>query len=377
MESLLFRKKRTNMRSGFVRWVTIGLLTICSLVLTMIALPDFSTIESIAMRDSHSSMTDFYERAEAHSGVALLDTTVTVIAIDDCSHDDIAKALDLVSASKPKSIGLDVIFYSLDNDSLLRASLKNASSFLTLPINVGEPLPSQSFANNDSLPDARFARVDLAQEHRSVPIRHYYLNVDDNPSFTKQLALTAGYDIHNLNETESIRYGAREFRVVNAIEMLKEENIPAEEFKDKIVLFGTVNDYNDMHYTPIDEDMPGVMVHAYSLSTLISGDPVKSLPPVVVYAVALLFTVATIWLSMWVADRPYSNLVSRIIPIGIIIIFIYICYHCYKAYNLYIDFTIVLAMTASGMLCYDIYTGVPSLIKTLCRKLSKNNEKFT
>ena len=155
--------------------------------------------------------------------------------------------------------------------------------------------------------------------------------------------------------------------------MLDEGFIPAEEINDKIVLIGTVNDNNDMHYTPIDNDMPGIMIHAYSLSTLISGKPVKSLPPYVIYSIALLSTFATIWLCMRVDNHPYSNLVSRIIPIGIIVIFIYICYHCYNTYNLYIDFTIVLAMTASGMLCYDIYTGVPSLIKALWRRFSKTN----
>ncbi|MDE6741300.1 MAG: hypothetical protein K2J58_03100, partial [Muribaculaceae bacterium] len=104
----------------------------------MIALPDFTTIDSYALQDNNSSMTDFYERAAAHSGTALLDTTVTVIAIDDCTHEDIAEVLDLVSDCLPKAIGLDVIFYSLDNDPQLKASLKNASSLLILPVNTGE-----------------------------------------------------------------------------------------------------------------------------------------------------------------------------------------------------------------------------------------------
>ncbi len=343
----------------------------CAFILTMIALPDYSTIDSYAQQDSQSSMTDFYERAAAHSGVALLDTTVTVIAIDDCSHDDIGEVLDLVSDCQPKAIGLDIMFYSLDNDSLLKASLKNTASLLTVPVNVGERLSSQSFINSDTLPDARFGRVDLAQEHRYVPIRHYFLSVDGKPSFVKQLAQSAGYDTRDLEETETLRYGAREFNVISAREMLDGGYIPAEKVTDKIVLIGTINDINDMHYTPIDNDMPGIMIHAYSLSTLISGTPVKSLPPYVIYTIALLFTIATIWLCMRVDNHPYANLVSRIIPLGIIVIFIYICYHCYNTKNLYVDFTIVLAMTASGMLCYDLYTGIPSLSKALWRRLSK------
>lgn len=364
-------KNRFKPTTNLARWLVIGLLSVCACLLTMIALPDFSAIESYALQDSNSSMTDFYERAAAHSGIAELDTTVTVIAIDDCSHDDIAEVLDLVSACQPKAIGLDVIFYSLDTDSLLKASLKNATSLLTLPVNVGERLPSQSFVNSDTLPAAKFGRVDLAQEHRSVPIRHYFMSVDNEPSFVKQLALSGGYDTRDIDETDPLRYGSREFNVISAREMLDEGYIPSDEINDKIVLIGTINDNNDMHYTPIDNDMPGIMIHAYSLSTLISGKPVKSLPLLLIYSIALLFTVATIWLCIRVDNYPFSNLVSRIIPMGIIVIFIYICYHCYNTYNLYIDFTIVLAMTASGMLCYDIYTGVPSLIRALWQRFSK------
>lgn len=358
------------MPAALTRWIKIGILTAFACLITIIALPDFSTTDTYALQDSKTSMTDFYERAAAHSGVTELDTTVTIVSIDFCSHDDIAEVLDLVRESQPKAIGLDVMFYSLDSDTLLKASLKRAASLLTLPINDGESLPSQSFVNKDTLTDARFGLADLAQENRSTPIRHYFLSVGSEPSFVKQLALAGGYDIRNLNETEPLRYGGKEFYTVNAREMLDEGYFNAEDFHDKIVLIGTTFDPADMHYTPIDNSMPGVQIHAYSLATLISGNPVKSMPLYIVYTIALLFTVATIWLCMRVEDHPYSNLVSRIIPLGIILIFIYISYHFYNSHNFYIDFTIVLAMTASGMLCYDLYTGVPSLMKALWQRLS-------
>lgn len=363
-------KTRFNMPKGLSKWLTIGMLTVCACLLTIIALPDFSTIETYALQDSNTSMTDFYERAAAHSGIAELDTNVTVVAIDDCSHDDIAEVLDMVNTCRPRAIGLDVLFYSLDNDTLLKAALKEAAPLLTLPLNDGERLPSQSFVNKDTLTDARFGLADLVQEHRSVPIRQYFLSVGSEPSFVKQLALAAGYDIHDLNETEPLRYGAKEIYTVSAREMLDEGYFSTEDFHDKIVLIGTTNDPADQHYTPIDHSMPGVTIHAYSLATLISGNPVKSMPIWVLYTIALLFTAATIWLCMRVEDHPYSNLVSRIIPLGIILLFIYISYHCYNSNNCYIDFTIVLAMTASGMVCYDLYTGVPSLIKAFWRRLS-------
>lgn len=366
--------RKVKLPSGVVRWIEICMLTACAWVLTVMALPDYSSIEEYALQDSHTSMTDFYERAAAHSGVADLDTNVTIISIDNCTHDEIAEILDMVGECEPKAIGLDVIFYSLDNDTLLKDALKQAAPILTVPVNVGERMPSEAYINQDTLPEIKFGRAELAQELRGVPIRHYYLSVDGEASFVKQISLTAGYEIPDLEESETLRYGAREFNVVEARQMLDQDYIPIEDIQDKIILIGTINDPNDMHYTPIDNDMPGTMIHAYALSTLLSGRPVESFPTIPTYLIAMLFTAITIWLCLRVDNKPYANLVSRIIPLAIILIFIYLCYHFYNKHNLYIDFTVVLAMSASGMVCFDLYTGVPSLLQAVWRKTFKRNQ---
>lgn len=350
----------------------IAVLTACACIITMLALPDFSSVTTFTDEYDHFCITDFYERAAAHSGVADLDSVITIISIDNCTHDEIAEVLDLTADCMPAAIGLDLLFYTLDNDHALKASLRNASPMLVLPVNVGEPLPSQAFINPDSLPLARYGRADLAQEHRGNPIRHYYLSVDSMPSFVAQTTSVAGYSIAERHAAEPLRYGSREFIIIDAKSMLDDMEIPAEDIYGKIVLIGTTHDINDIHYTPIDNDMPGVLIHAYALATLISNRPVRSLPPAVLYAIAFLFTAATIWLCMRVDERPYSNLVSRIIPLFIILIFIYISYHIYNRYSVYIDFTIVLTMTAAGILAYDLYTGIPAVVKAMHRRVSHN-----
>lgn len=42
-------------------------------------------------------------------------------------------------------------------------------------------------------------------------------------------------------------------------------------FKDKLVLLGTVSSIEDLQCTPVDRELPGLLVHAYTIATLLKG----------------------------------------------------------------------------------------------------------
>jgi adenylate cyclase len=81
-------------------------------------------------------------------------------------------------------------------------------------------------------------------------------------------------------------------RSVSAIDVI-EGRVPAGTFRDKAVVIGlAANGATDVKRTPLDSDMPGVEVQANALDTMLRGEPLRDVAPVVDILAILLLAAA-------------------------------------------------------------------------------------
>jgi class 3 adenylate cyclase len=90
-------------------------------------------------------------------------------------------------------------------------------------------------------------------------------------------------------------------------------------FKDKIVLLGYITDYVDVHSTPLGYRLPGVIVHAITIETLLSGtalEPVGTNSDILIIALLCI-----LGLSISVRTRPLPALALTFIAMAAFVVF--------------------------------------------------------
>jgi adenylate cyclase len=251
---------------------------------------------------------------------------IVIVMIDESSFQELnlqwpfpralhGKLIDRISADRPLVIGLDLIFesdsrYGPEDDEALGAAIARAGNVvLGLAVAEDEQLvvtergrqrgPRREVTNMP-LPVIREKAAALgpfnvapdADSHvRRVPIRvrvpdpntsyewwlgfdaqlHRYLSAAGFP--TKPLPNVGEILVNfggRLTDFERVPY----YRVVN-------DELPAGQFRDKIVLIGPTSEIlHDVFATAFAAggDMPGVVIHANALETLIRGDRIREVP---------------------------------------------------------------------------------------------------
>jgi adenylate cyclase len=254
---------------------------------------------------------------------------IVIVTIDESSFQELnlqwpfpralhGKLIDRISADRPLVIGLDVIFdsdsrYGPQDDQALGAAIARAGNVvLGLAVSEDEQLvvvergkaigPKREVVNMP-LPviRERAAAVgpfnvppDPDSHVRRVPIRvrvpdpntryEWWLAFD--AQLHRQLT-AAGFPTKPLPNVGEIlvNFGARltDFERVSYYRVVNGE-IPAGQFRDKIVLIGPTSEIlHDVFATAFAAggDMPGVVIHANALETLIRGDRIREVPKLV------------------------------------------------------------------------------------------------
>jgi CHASE2 domain-containing sensor protein len=99
-------------------------------------------------------------------------------------------------------------------------------------------------------------------------------------------------------------------RRVSAIDVL-DGRVPASEFRDKAVVIGVVTPAaNDMHRTPIDDDMPGAEVQADAIGTMLDGSPLRDVPPLVNIALIALLACVPVAAALWWSTPVVAGVVA-------------------------------------------------------------------
>ncbi len=316
---------------------------------------------------------DFYNMVADSRAECVLDDRVVIVPIDDCDRIAIRQLIEDVALCQPAAIGLDVFFqFPMEGDSLLLQTLRNTPNIvLSRGIdydegNEGSVMPAYLL---DSLPESQRGVVNLNVFHRYNVVRsfkpYYKTEGGSVPNFSVQLAKAAGRaDVENTmrehvqdSDDVIINYTSREFDVISPSQVLAR----VEDINGKIVLMGALEEMQDTYRTPVEEVMPGVMIHAYALSTILQDNYQTTMPKWGMNVLSILLCVVFVLVKIWLDNYRANDLLMRIFQIVVILLLIYLGSYLFVKHNFILELSQPLLIVALGLFALDVWKGVLAL----------------
>ena len=361
------------MSDTLYKWFKSLLSVSCALLLSLAAI--YGIIKCLsAVSDDYNDFDflDVYARVGDRTSVAKLSNDVVIVSIDDCSRDKIAQVIDAVNFCSPAAIGLDVFFiYPSDDDNLIN-SIKSCDR-IVLPLALGEECIKSYFYHEI---DAELGVINVASSSVFDIIRNYI------PVFRKDsieyrsmpmvLIEKAGFSIPEREPvSRHIWYPAVEFDVIEADELVDEYGLPVlsctGRIQNKIVLIGAMRDYGDLHRTPVDDEMPGMVLQGHIIDTLLHDRLIRETSVfwniLIAFIICLLFT----RLHLFLKDRldDIGEMLMHGLQLLLIYILLVIGVNLYLKHGLFIDFSITMMMLFLSFIVLSTINGMTYLFKKI------------
>lgn len=331
-------------------------------------------------------ITDIYAQAADSRPVRKLEDRIVLLDIGNAGREEIIDCFQTLSICEPKVVGVDINFaYPGDNDSLLIQAIKGLPKAV-LPLGV-ENVTDHSFSLSDkpffyeSEKDFKYGIINLPAEDEHASIREYAVNyrMDTGstiPSFAVAMAEegdsnAASELLKRGNPRESIDYASREFLRMSIDDLMENP----EKVTGRYVIVGADNEASDMHSTPINSYMSGMVIHAYSLSSLLDQCWFTTMPAWVdkVLAFTLCFMIIFTAVAFYGKLR---GLILRLLQIALLIATVWVGYTAYIDHAVICNFSHTLLMITFGLLALDIWNGIEALVQMAVSYYKKLKSKL-
>ena len=350
-------------------------ITVFAILLTVLMkygltpLSVFSPLE----KSADFQMSDLYQSVAESKPVHLESRDITIVSIDGCSRDSVLEAVNLISEYEPAAIGLDLFFTYPDKDNTYllntlkdRPNLVCAAKFERDEQGDTWHHAKQSFYE-DSI-DVTYGYVNLnASSHYDVvrSFTPYVLSESNDTLLTMPAQLAKMYNPQSYNillsrqgEMDTIAFDTKEFSVVSAREIIAGEVVDSLLAK-RIILVGDTGKIQDTFLSPLHSPMPGVMLHAYALQTILSGNYIDTTPNWLNWLIAIVLCVLLTSCNLWSKYR--RNIFVRIAQFVIIYLLIVIGCSYFNSHHVYIDFSVSILMIGFALVAFDIWFGFVAL----------------
>lgn len=277
------------MSKKLVRHIMVTLLAVAIMglfaIITVLAKP----LDPVKKALQDFSFTDIYYEILSEGATRDTSRVITIVDLTKLTRrSDIAQTLEDIESCKPKVIGLDCCFDNEGEDFEGNDSLINVASTYKNIIfakkmldwggdSIGWTKAIHSFFYD--MTDVKEGTVNMPRAlydrmKRRVPLFEKYEG-KLTPSFSTQVVNTfAGKDVLRGRTGElNINFSPTVFRVLQPSEVLKHPEL----IEDQIVLFGSMYEDADMHWTPLGK-IAGVELLAYGIQTLLLSKEIKYLP---------------------------------------------------------------------------------------------------
>lgn len=365
----------TRISKSLKNWLFALLATVVGFALSRVVLYGLTSLAAFASADDSTEInfTDIYDKVADRSSVRTLSEDVVIVSVDGCDRSRIATAIDAVSFMEPSAVGLDLFFIypSADDEDLIQAI--GGCRNMVLPITDGEtPLKSYFYP----LSGCSYGCVNMNASSSNDIVRDYIPMFDVGPDKVPCMAAALAEKISGgrmqAGQTPAkIWFPSVDFDVIEAEELVDEDGLPnleaEERIKDKVVLIGVVNDGSDMHRTPIAEEMPGIMIHAHILDTILHdrrmNEAREELNLVIAILCCLLFLRLHLFFKDWLDD--VGEMVMRIVQFVLIYVFLVLGVNLYVRHHCLVDFSMTLLMLGFSLTALSIMKGTVYLIKMI------------
>lgn len=346
-----------------------AVVTLLALLLSHVIIYDLTSVSFFSPMEKASDFrfSDFYTLVANDRAVRTLDPDVVIVAVDGCNRREIARTLDDIDFCAPAAVGLDIAFTapSDPDDDPLRDALA-ACENLVMPVVAYEDGASAVKSYYDSVvtPSGGFACVNIEGEAGSrATVRDFrpLFGSESSPLPSLPLALAALARpeaaetlMARGNADEAISYASREFNVIRHDSVID----CADLLEGRAVLVGKLSDAADMHSTPLGNFTPGILIHAYTLSTILSGDYTRRLTAAEVTLIAIAVCFLVSWINLRVGNTALGTFAVRSVQFLLLYCMIQAGTQAFIRWNIDLNFAYVMLTTSVALVACDVYNGI-------------------
>ena len=374
-------------RSSVVTLLSLAFLTISINGVSVLSL--FSPLEG----DSDFQLSDLYTKVADRRPVSQCSDDVVVVATDGCRRSDIVDLIAALETFSPAAIGVDVNFRYPSEDDTRMIEVFDACENLTLPLILSQDSDGETFQVDENensfltswLDSERFSVVNLERYTMWGSVRTFRPTYSTPegviPGFALRLAFLADPEkaeafTSRKHDSEYINYPSRTFEVLEPGDIINEDGSLDDGVKNsicgRVVLLGDLDNSKDVFPVPHKEMMPGVMIHAHCVDTILAGRGIDSMPMWlnIVLSVILCFVFALLHLSV---ERRLDNGVDFVMRVfQILLMFVLYWLGCVLYIrNYYVDMSLVLLMVVTSALSMDICSGVAQILSQIINRFKK------
>ena len=369
-------------------------ITVMTLLFSHVVVYDLMSVSFFSPMEKASDFrfSDFYTIVADDRAVSTLDEDIVLVPVDGYTRREMARVIDDIDFCEPAAVGLDIAFAppSDPEDDPLADALA-ACDKLIMPVRIdhaddGAHLRHMSYYDDVVKPKGGFAAVNIQGdigERTTVRnfTRSFKTDKGEVPAMaTALVGLAKPEAVEKLAERsgkeEYIKFASRQFDIVEPDEIIDNpDNI-----KGKIVLIGKMQNAGDLHVTPLDNFMPGILIHAHTAATIISGDYIRTLTRFESYAVASIVCFIIVWLNMWLINSPVGPLVVRVVQVLLLYLMIVGGTMAYVYHSIDLNFSFAIMAATLGVAACDVYIGLfnkNGLCDRIARLFKKRRDNLT
>ena len=337
---------------------------------------DITTLESVApeTKTSDFCFSDFYSIAVSNDKTYTIDPNITIVAVDRCSRTEIAAALATADSAGAKAIGIDLILEkpTVDYDSLADYLRYNKRIILPVLLKDYDGIyfndAEASYFDTWEINDSRHASININGSHEGCTTRYFKPEFDhvDSPIPSMAMMLAETYKPGSFdrimtrgNSMEMIDFTTHQFNVIHAKDLYRHTDL----LKNKIVLLGCVDNAADKHRIPLINNMAGVIIHAYIISTIINDDFIDDSSWLINMTIAAIVRLIIVFLGVLFRSTDWGCMMVRILQIAILFTILYIGTALFRTYHYNLDFGPTILISVLGLLVMDILIGLNAIIR--------------
>ena len=365
-------------------------ITVVTLLFSHVVVYDLMSVSFFSPMEKASDFrfSDFYTIVADDRAVSTLDKDIVIVPVDGYTRKAMARVIEDIDFCEPAAVGLDIAFAPPSNpdDDPLAEALSSCAN-LVLPVSItsdSEGIHATHVSYYDSIagPGTSFGAVniqgDLSQRSTVRQFSPYFDTEEGKTrSFATALVAIARPDAEKKlaekgDSEQFIHFASQRFDIVHPEEIIDYPDL----VKGKIVLVGKMANAGDLHVTPLDNFTPGLLIHAHTAATIISGRFIRELTPFESYAVAAITCFLIVWLNMRLWESPAGPLVVRVVQVLLLYAMIVGGTTAYIHYDIDLNFAFAILATSLGVAACDIYIGLfqkNGLCDRITRLFTKSN----
>lgn len=346
-------------------------ISIAALILSLYLPGELTSLEVFIPKEKANdfSFSDFYTMTATNADAVSTDTIVTVVALDGCTRAQMGRAIAMADTSGVSAIGIDMIFSppTTPYDSIVQAI--DTARNVVLPVVLTDMIDGfftkseVSYFEPQLTNSLEHGAVNINGSHEGTTTRFFKAEFDTEEGPIPALP-TVLAEMHHPgcaetlwergNDMEMINFSGRVFNIITPDEI---ESHP-ELLRDHIVLMGYVNDRSDMHRNPLVNKIPGVLIHANTISTIVEQTYIDYSSTWINIVIAFVACFIMVFAGMHFRFRPWGAMLVRGIQIILMFGVLYAGALVYIRHSYSFEFGPTITVTILGLVVMDIVIGL-------------------